>query len=594
MIRCPFPLLAPFLAIVAWTFAVFPEASAGTLEGVRSVKITNTREDWFYIEEVEMLNADDEDTASIDFGTTATANSGPAFGSTLEGAIDDEIGSCCATGWHSADSSTMHVYTITFPALQTLDGDITIWNRQDGCCMERLDGMLFEFFTGEDGAGMLLASVQVDNLATDSLGDINTETGAGFPVPDPFTDADGDGLPGIWETEHGLNPDSAEGDDGADGDPDADGLKNSGEFEAGTDPRNADSDGDKLSDGVETGTGIYVSAEDTGTDPLVADTDKDGIADGAETKTGTYVSAADTGTHPLLGDSDDDGLLDGVETNTGIFVDRSDTGTDPNKSDSDGDNVSDGLEVAAGSDPNDATSRPEPGGTIAGVVTVVITNTREDWFYIEEVEFLNREGTDVASLDAGATAEATPGTFGSSVDGGIDDAIANCCSSGWHSEQFNGDPQTYTITFPEPQVLTGLARIWNRQDGCCSERLDGLIIEYFDENAELIVSQEVIELASNSEGGISSESGASFPLASGGSLAPFEIISIVLDTAAKEATITWNSSPATTYALEVADNLTDWIEVDDGIQGQPDSETTTYTEAFDVVPAERYYRLIIP
>jgi hypothetical protein len=46
-----------------------------------------------------------------------------------------------------------------------------------------------------------------------------------------------------------------------------------------------DSDGDGLSDAVETGTGIYVSPTDTGTDPNNTDTDRDGINDGVEVST---------------------------------------------------------------------------------------------------------------------------------------------------------------------------------------------------------------------------------------------------------------------------------------------------------------------
>ncbi len=48
-----------------------------------------------------------------------------------------------------------------------------------------------------------------------------------------------------------------------------------------------DSDGDGLSDEVETDTGTYQGPSDTGTDPLVADTDGDGINDGHEVATGT-------------------------------------------------------------------------------------------------------------------------------------------------------------------------------------------------------------------------------------------------------------------------------------------------------------------
>jgi len=50
-------------------------------------------------------------------------------------------------------------------------------------------------------------------------------------------DPDGDGLPTAWETQFGLNPDSAAGPDGAAGDPDGDGVTNAQELAAGTHPR---------------------------------------------------------------------------------------------------------------------------------------------------------------------------------------------------------------------------------------------------------------------------------------------------------------------------------------------------------------------
>lgn len=43
-----------------------------------------------------------------------------------------------------------------------------------------------------------------------------------------------------------------------------------------------DSDGDRLADCAETGTGVYAAPWDTGTDPAVVDTDGDGISDGDE------------------------------------------------------------------------------------------------------------------------------------------------------------------------------------------------------------------------------------------------------------------------------------------------------------------------
>ncbi|TLM65234.1 MAG: hypothetical protein FDZ69_10770 [Deltaproteobacteria bacterium] len=65
------------------------------------------------------------------------------------------------------------------------------------------------------------------------------------------TDDDGDGLPDGWEVLHTLDPLVAIGNDGAAGDPDLDAFTNAQELAAGTDPRNADTDGDGLNDSTD-------------------------------------------------------------------------------------------------------------------------------------------------------------------------------------------------------------------------------------------------------------------------------------------------------------------------------------------------------
>ena len=57
-------------------------------------------------------------------------------------------------------------------------------------------------------------------------------------------------------------------------------------------------------------------------------------------------------------DSDGDGLSDAVETNTGTYVSASNTGTNPTNSDTDFDGTQDGAEVAAGTNPNLAQLKP--------------------------------------------------------------------------------------------------------------------------------------------------------------------------------------------------------------------------------------------
>ena len=74
-------------------------------------------------------------------------------------------------------------------------------------------------------------------------------------------------------------------------------------------PADSDIDGDGLLDIYETGTGVYVDAQNTGTDPGERDTDDDGLSDGEEVNVYS--------TNPLKKDSDNDGVNDGPEVIAG-------------------------------------------------------------------------------------------------------------------------------------------------------------------------------------------------------------------------------------------------------------------------------------
>lgn len=183
------------------------------------------------------------------------------------------------------------------------------------------------------------------------------------------------------------------GDDAAD--PDADGLTNLEERDLGTDPLNADTDGDGLLDGAEVNThGTNPLADDTdgdglldafelqyGLNPLVAgdeaaDPDGDGLSNLEEQTLDTDPTNPDTdsdglndhdegaaGTNPLLADTDGDGLLDGFEVQYGLNplaagdqledadadglnnLQEQNLGTNPIRADSDNDGLADGAEV---------------------------------------------------------------------------------------------------------------------------------------------------------------------------------------------------------------------------------------------------------
>lgn len=84
----------------------------------------------------------------------------------------------------------------------------------------------------------------VDNLiVTNSCGSFIKNGGTLVVNPanitlDPNMDATGGGMPNGWKLAHGLDPLSASGNEGPNGDPDHDGQSNLNEYLAGTDPQN--------------------------------------------------------------------------------------------------------------------------------------------------------------------------------------------------------------------------------------------------------------------------------------------------------------------------------------------------------------------
>ncbi len=226
------------------------------------------------------------------------------------------------------------------------------------------------------GVGRLQGIGRIDPQAADSDGDgllDGLESGVTEPIPAGVTPA------GITF----LGTDVASPNFRADADP-----------TTRTNPSDADSDEDGLTDGFEDfdkdgrltatfgATGTTGSGE---TSPTTADTDRDGLQDGTElgfaqpqtpdTLLGAFVPDDDpsTTTNPLDSDTDDGGMLDGAEDlNINGRVDPNErdplvggdddtdgdglsnleegtVGTDPTRADTDGDGLSDSAELAGGS-----------------------------------------------------------------------------------------------------------------------------------------------------------------------------------------------------------------------------------------------------
>lgn len=230
--------------------------------------------------------------------------------------------------------------------------------------------------TGTDTDGDGTPDFQDDDSDGDGIPDYR-EAGDADAASAPI-DTDGDGVPDFRDTDSDANG-RADGLDGLD-DIDSDGISNFQDIDDDGDSiedikelgpnalqptdtdgdgtpdfRDTDSDNDTLTDLIET---VDDYDQDGAGNFIDLDSDDDCLTDQIE-----GASDVDMDNRPAFidRDSDDDGLADGVEdANCNGVRDAGETSA--TAGDSDGDGVSDLIEVAAGTNPNSATSNPQANG----------------------------------------------------------------------------------------------------------------------------------------------------------------------------------------------------------------------------------------
>ena len=447
-------------------------------------------------------------------------------------------------------------------------------------------------------------------LSPEEIAFIHTEGLAGRPCC-PTDDSNGDGVPDAWYEQFGLDPSSATiGEE----DPDGDTLTTKSEFEAGTDPTKADTDGDTLRDDAELAT---------------------------------------HNTNPNKADSDDDGLADGAEINTHK--------TDPNDSDSDDDGIDDATEIANATDPNDANDPPPPpcellaawefepgdisgtelsptGGTVAAAIGMLIEDASiengalkldGDGDYLEfgdDLEDLRNQESMTIAAWVQTNSEVTD--LRRIVE--HEDNIYFWAESDLFQYTTHGTPggnngRARSTTSPEPGtwqhmlvsfsanapakiyidgVLEGTSSLGQNplpgnvhtfqigarrsSSGNASNFWDGLIDDVAIWNCELQES-DITLLAGVGAGGYA---GRRTPTNLAGGV-PFEIMEATRNADGTTFTLTWSSRPGRTYGVQFSENLdpATWEELDDSIDSG--GETTSFTDDFALLgKREGYFRVI--
>ncbi|MEM1084958.1 MAG: hypothetical protein AAGI48_12675 [Verrucomicrobiota bacterium] len=284
------------------------------------------------------------------------------FGAVDKTGGDDDIpvpavgGSLSGAGSALAPDTDTHLWVIQID-FAAGDDTVTLWYDNVLAGSQAMGNLAFSefgalFFSGTAGA-------EIDEIRIgENLFDVTV---------DP-NDGDSDGMPDSYEDANGLdktNPADAGFDADADGGPD--GLTNLQEFELGTDPQKADTDGDNLLDGEENDGSAntnkstvnpyqvgHVQGDPPGgtpgeaTNPLAKDSDSDGIDDDQEVTAGLDGFI----TNPNDPDTDGDTLLDKFESD-GNLDPTDDSGDNGTFGDPDMDQLENDLEQTAGTDPND-------------------------------------------------------------------------------------------------------------------------------------------------------------------------------------------------------------------------------------------------
>jgi hypothetical protein len=399
-----------------------------------------------------------------------------------------------------------------------------------------------------------------------------------FFTPEP-EDSDSDGLPDDWEIDHFGN--LTRGPDDDDDVPTPDGLNNLGEFNANTDPLDADSDDDTLTDGDEVNL--------HGSDPNLTDTDGDTLSDADEVNLHN--------SNPTLADSDGDTLSDLDEITIHM--------TRPDLADSDGDNLPDSLEILhLMTDPNTPDLRPDlippyeisvtagsehsapfPSSNLVDDMTLEGFQNTGDPGPPERPtghqnnHWITPDGTltETVTFDLGGTYDLTR----------IE--VLNTSNSNWNDRETD----TFTIATSTDGGTT------------FSDPSDPVALQDYTTGFQAIPVSATgvthVQLIVTNDTALGTDTGTA-DVAVGlnevrfylGNVAPLQITSLTFVPGTTSASITWNSTPGSNYLVEFSDDLIQWDEAPDG-EAVPASSnaTTTFTVEYDppIVASKRFFRV---